>query len=78
MSSFMHSIFYFYDGTNMVLNDFSAKGKRTPKKNPKYIQEDVEDKEDSDVSDPESAKESKGDGRYPFCFIRNTKYVFEP
>ncbi|XP_065851682.1 sister chromatid cohesion protein PDS5 homolog A isoform X2 [Euphorbia lathyris] len=42
-----------------------VKGKRTPKKNSKRVQKVPEDKEDSDVSNPESTKELEGNEAEP-------------
>ncbi|KAG8649135.1 hypothetical protein MANES_08G068700v8 [Manihot esculenta] len=38
-----------------------VKGKRTPKKNSKRMHKELEDKDDSDASNPEPTEESKGD-----------------
>ncbi|XP_015583400.1 sister chromatid cohesion protein PDS5 homolog A isoform X1 [Ricinus communis] len=40
-----------------------VKGKRTPKKNLKRGQKELEDKDDSDVSNPETAEDFKGDDK---------------
>ncbi|KDP35518.1 hypothetical protein JCGZ_08956 [Jatropha curcas] len=42
-----------------------VKGKRTPKKNSKRIHKEPEDKDDSDVSNPEPSEESRGDEAKP-------------